>query len=296
MNWKDGGLPPGVVFDKYMAYLRSVGGTPSVGSFNFTIKVTNDYGSDQRTLTFATTDPGSGAPVIKTTILPNVRTTTYLAVPGRGDYNYNNSIYGQTRILTRGSVVGMTWSIISGSLPPGLTFDNATGIISGRATASGTYNFTVRATNNVGSAEQALSITAVDVTNINGNNSDGIPVIPNRKLPDMVVNGLVIAHGLMYSEGGTAPITWSIVGGTQNGNNWTGGGLPAGIVLNATTGVISGQVASSVVPGEYFFTLQASNSYGTDRVLMSTTVNPDPTALPELIMQPMIATYQGPGT
>jgi hypothetical protein len=190
----------------------------------------------------------------------------------------------------------MTWSIIGGSLPPGLTFNNATGTISGRATASGTYNFTVRATNNVGSAEQALSITAVDVTNINGNNSDGIPVIPNRKLPDMVVNGLVIAHGLMYSEGGTAPITWSIVGGTQNGNNWTGGGLPTGIVLNATTGVISGQVASSVVPGEYFFTLQASNSSGTDRVLMSTTINPDPTTLPELIMQPMIATYQGPGT
>lgn len=296
MNWKSGGLPSNVVFDKYMAYLRSVGGTPSVGSFSFTIKATNDYGSDQRTLTLTTTDPGSGPPVIKTTILPNVRTTTYLAVPGRNDYNYNNGGNGSTRIVTRGSIVGMTWSIVSGSLPPGLTFDNSTGVISGRATSAGTYNFTVRATNNIGSVEQALSISAVDVTNISGNNSDGIPVIANRKLPDMVVNSLVIAHGIMYSEGGTAPITWSIIGGTQNGNNWSGGGLPAGIVLNATSGVISGQVASSVTPGEYFFTVQASNSFGTDRVLMSTAINPDPTALPELIMQPMIATYQGPGT
>lgn len=297
MNWRAGGLPSNVVFDKYMAYVRAIGGTPSIGSFNFTIKATNAFGSAQRTLTLVTTDPSSGPPVIKTTILPNVRTTTYRAVPGQSDYSYGSaySPFGRTRILVGGSIVGMTWTVISGSLPPGITL-STDGNLDGVATTAGSYNFTVRVTNNVGSAEQNYTINAVDAINITGNTCDGVPVIGNRKLPDSVVNGLVIAHGSMLSYGGTAPITWSIVGGTNTSGIWTGGGLPAGWSLNGSTGVFTGQIAPTVIPGEYFFTVQASNSAGTDRVMMSTRINPDPTALPEMIMQPMIATYQGPGT
>ncbi len=53
----------------------------------------------------------------------------------------------------------ITWSIPSGSLPPGLSLNATTGTISGSPTAAGTYTFTLRATNGAGQANQATSIS-----------------------------------------------------------------------------------------------------------------------------------------
>lgn len=55
-----------------------------------------------------------------------------------------------------------TFSLVSGSLPTGLTlssFGSASGKISGTPTTPGTYSFTLRATNAFGSADHAFSIT-----------------------------------------------------------------------------------------------------------------------------------------
>ena len=51
------------------------------------------------------------------------------------------------------------WSITSGSLPTGLTLDESTGEISGTPTADGTFNFTVKATNDGGSDSETFSLT-----------------------------------------------------------------------------------------------------------------------------------------
>ena len=37
-----------------------------------------------------------------------------------------------------------TWSVVNGALPPGLSLNASTGVISGITTTKGTYNFTVR--------------------------------------------------------------------------------------------------------------------------------------------------------
>jgi hypothetical protein len=51
------------------------------------------------------------------------------------------------------------WSIISGSLPPGLTLNSSTGVISGTPTGAGTYNFTVQVTDSASNTATAnLSI------------------------------------------------------------------------------------------------------------------------------------------
>ena len=49
-------------------------------------------------------------------------------------------------LAAEGGVTPYTWSLLSGSLPPGLSLNETTGEISGSPSASGGYTFTVRAT------------------------------------------------------------------------------------------------------------------------------------------------------
>jgi hypothetical protein len=60
----------------------------------------------------------------------------------------------------------ISYAIVAGALPPGLTIDTESGTVSGAATASGGYAFTVSASNLVGSVEQEFSgeIAAATVT------------------------------------------------------------------------------------------------------------------------------------
>jgi hypothetical protein len=56
----------------------------------------------------------------------------------------------------------VTYSVLSGSLPTGLSLMALTGNeaeLTGTPTVAGTYSFTLRATNAFGSADQAFSIT-----------------------------------------------------------------------------------------------------------------------------------------
>jgi trimeric autotransporter adhesin len=90
-------------------------------------------------------------PDITTTSLPN---------------GTENVAYNQTLTAT-GGTPPYTWSIAGGSLPPGLTLDSATGVISGTPTAgsAGTYNFTARVDDSQPNCfdTQDLSIT-IDAT------------------------------------------------------------------------------------------------------------------------------------
>lgn len=62
-----------------------------------------------------------------------------------------------------------TWSLVSGSLPPGLTLDTgATGrttTLTGTPSSTGTYNFTVRITNDISGAfdDQAYTVEIVAI-------------------------------------------------------------------------------------------------------------------------------------
>jgi len=123
-----------------------ISGTPTTsGTFNFTVEAANGVGIDTKSFTITITGgnntPTLIAPMITATSLPN---------------GTINTVYNQTLTAT-GTVT--TWSIDSGSLPAGLSLDSASGVMSGTPTATGTFNFTVKATNGVGSDTKALSIT-----------------------------------------------------------------------------------------------------------------------------------------
>ena len=59
-----------------------------------------------------------------------------------------------------GGAAPFTWKFLGGSLPPGMTFDEATATLSGVPVAAGTYTFDVRVTDGKGvRASQSLSLT-----------------------------------------------------------------------------------------------------------------------------------------
>ena len=65
-----------------------------------------------------------------------------------------------------------TYTVVSGSIPPGLVLNSPSGDlggITGTPTTAGVYSFTLRATNAYGTADQAFSITVAAPTGVGGN-------------------------------------------------------------------------------------------------------------------------------
>ena len=166
------------------------------------------------------TDPGT-APVITTASLPD---------------SYIDAAYSQT--LAASGTAPVIWSVVDGSLPLGLTLSDATGVISGKPTATGTSTFTLKAENTYGEDTKRFIITITEFALS--------PVITTAILP----NGYV---GSAYSETldvlGSAPIRWSVVSGS----------LPAGLSLSGNT--IQG---TPTTVGISIFSVRATNSGGID--------------------------------
>jgi Putative Ig domain len=165
--------------------------------------------------------------------------------------------YSQTVTASGGS--GTLTLSLSGALPAGLAFNASTGVISGTPTSAGISNFTITATDaNSATGSRPYSITA----------STPVTVDPTT-LPAGTA-------GTAYSQtvtatGGTGPYTYAATGT-----------LPAGLSLNASTGVISGTPS---VAGSSNFTITATDSVGgTGARSYTVTVNPavevNPSSLP----------------
>ncbi len=135
-----------------------------------------------------------------------------------------NSAYSQT-VTSSGGVGTMTYSISSGSLPAGLSLNATSGVISGIPTSTTAASFTVRATdsnNCTGSTAYTITLACPTIT----------------VTPATLTTGTV---GVAYTQtlsgaGGIAPYAaWTVTSGT----------LPAGLTLNASSGIISGTPTTS---------------------------------------------------
>lgn len=161
-----------------------------------------------------------------------------------------------TTLQATGGVAPYTWSIASG-LPLGLSLDTKTGIISGKPTQAGTDNFTVQVSDSESTPATASTTLAITVAYP--------PVsIATTTLPGGVV-GMAYSQTLQAS-GGSSPYTWAI----------SSGSLPAGLALNASTGVISGTPTAEAAST---FTVKVSDSQGspsTTTASLSITIAPAP--------------------
>jgi hypothetical protein len=124
-----GALPPGLS-------LSSAGllwGTPtSFGGYTFTITATDANGCLANRIYALTLD----CPPI--TITPATLPDGTIGVP-----------YGLITITASGGIGPYTFAVSSGALPPGLTL-SAGGVLSGTPTSSGSFTFTITATDSVG--------------------------------------------------------------------------------------------------------------------------------------------------
>ena len=163
-----------------------------------------------------------------------------------------NAPYSAT-LAAGGGTLPYSWSFTAGSLPAGLSLNASSGVISGTPTGTGTSNFTVKVTDHVpNSTTRALSITV-----------NAPPTITTSSLPGATQNAAYSAT--LAAGGGTLPYSWSI----------TVGSLPAGLSLNASSGVISGTPTGT---GTSNFTVKVTDQYqSTATKPLSITVNVPPT-------------------
>ncbi len=214
-----GSLPPGITLTSATGIIS---GTPTAaGNYDLIFQVTDaDLKSTTRTLTIVVVDPATAIMTISTPIpLPSA---------------YVGTMYNKQFALT-GGTGPFSWTISTGALPAGLTINSLTGLITGIPVATGSSSFIVKVSDSTG--QTLTHSTAISV---------------NEQLKIQTSSLPILGAGIVYSQpvvasGGTAPYTWAVTNG-----------LPEGLTINSTTGVISG--TTNVQVGNYDLSVQVTDS------------------------------------
>ena len=266
-SWQtvSGSLPPGVNLDFKTG---AVFGIPTqIGIFRFVVKLI---------------DSSMRAPKISTEAFTLVVdellqiTTTALA-------NAQAGIQYQSRLTAMGGAPPYYWSVVSGSLPFGLSLNTNTGILSGTAMLGGKFDVDFQVRDSSSPAPQTsmntltLSVLAFALQITTGGLPNGQTGLPFQTQ--------------VTGSGGITPYTWVLAGS-----------LPSGLNLNASSGAITGTPTQA---GSSTFTIQLTDAaqqsaykslsmtIGTADVqpLVVTTL----TVSPPTVGQPYSATLQATG-
>lgn len=145
-----GTLPAGLTLNSN----GTLSGTPTTsGTSNFTIRA--DYRNKYGQLAYQ---------VITSSITVTLNTATLSSALVGSAYNYDFKTLLSVTGDASYTASQATWSVVSGSLPAGLTLNNATGVVSGTPTAAGSSPFTLQASYKTKTGQQAYTLVAVTAT------------------------------------------------------------------------------------------------------------------------------------
>ncbi|WP_238149828.1 putative Ig domain-containing protein [Dyella jiangningensis] len=229
-----GGAPASVAVGTAAAH-----GTAVASGTSITYTPTPGYaGPDSFTYT-ASNGGGTSAPATATITVspPTITYTPSSPAAGTVGVAYSQSIAGAS-----GGATPYTYTIVSGTPPPGVTLA-ANGTLSGTPTSNGTFTFTVRATD---SSTGSGPFTATSGTLTLTINTPTISYAPAN--PAAATVGVAYSQSLASASGGTSPYSYAIATGS----------LPPGITL-ASNGALSGTPTAG---GTYNFTVTATDSSG----------------------------------
>ena len=135
-----------------------------------------------------------------------------------------------------GPDVQASWSVQSGSLPPGVTL-STTGVLAGTPTAEGSYQFVVKAQNGSPFDTETYTLAVRQAVSVK-------PTLASARAEVGIRFGATAT-----ATGGTGTYTWTLASGT----------LPAGLALNAASGAVAGTPQSA---GNFAFALTATDAEG----------------------------------
>jgi len=148
------------------------------------------------------------------------------------------SAYSQTLTAANGTSP-YTFQLLSGVLPNGLSL-SSTGVLAGATTATGSYPFTVQATDTygcTGTRSYTLTVTC-----------PAIPILPATNALPAGTAGVNYTQSFIVTNNGAGPYTFSVSGGT----------LPTGLAL-APSGALTGV---PTVGGNFSFTVLVQDANG----------------------------------
>ncbi|MBB3609589.1 putative Ig domain-containing protein [Rhizobium sp. BK602] len=216
-------------------------GTATASGLSITYTPTAGYsGPDSFTYT-ATNASGTSTPAtVAITISPP--TLSFSPASGALPAGMVNTAYNRT--VTASGGTGPYNYGITGTLPPGLALNHSTGAITGTPTTAGNYSFSITATDANGASNSAAYTIAIAPPP-----TTFVFTPAGGALPEAMA-------GEAYSQqisatGGTGTKIYSLASGS----------LPGGLVLNISTGQLTGPLSAGT-EGSYSFTIEVRDGNG----------------------------------